>query len=232
MSRFERVAKSEERPKPRLVLQRMKSTGPSPAEALRKPPGKSGWDVLQRRSAARPGLQPAQVVAPKQPGACRGLTPGEIALARKAFADKIPYKRVMICRGTAGNPIAWIAFRNGNPAITLGKSIYIADGYSEDYSKAGPKGVELLMHELTHVWQYGELGIAPFLLRYVRELAASGFDANATYDYEPGKTPFGGATLEAQAEMIGDYEEAKARGDEEGARLIERNLHKSGLHGL
>jgi len=45
-------------------------------------------------------------------------------------------------------------------AITLGRRIYIAAGHASD---------ALLRHELAHVRQAGELGVARFLWRYVAE---------------------------------------------------------------
>jgi len=45
-------------------------------------------------------------------------------------------------------------------AITLGRRIYIAEGYATD---------ALLRHELVHVRQAGELGVIRFLWRYAAE---------------------------------------------------------------
>jgi hypothetical protein len=45
-------------------------------------------------------------------------------------------------------------------AITLGRRVYIAEGYATD---------ALLRHELVHVRQAGELGVVRFLWRYVAE---------------------------------------------------------------
>ena len=45
-------------------------------------------------------------------------------------------------------------------AITLGRRIYVAEGYATD---------ALLRHELVHVRQAGGLGVLRFLLRYAAE---------------------------------------------------------------
>jgi hypothetical protein len=45
-------------------------------------------------------------------------------------------------------------------AITLGRRIFVAEGYASD---------ALIRHELVHVRQAGELGLARFLWRYVAE---------------------------------------------------------------
>ena len=163
--------------------------------------------------------------------AARPLTDGEIALAMPAFGAALDYARVLIVAGWAGNPIVAAAFANGNPAIALGRRIHVqgralaAFGVNED-------GWALLLHELTHVWQYRELGPLRFLLRYAREFARVGFRAPALYSYVPGETRFGEATLEAQAQIVGDYSIARWRGDADALRRLARNLAGSGLYGL
>jgi hypothetical protein len=52
------------------------------------------------------------------------------------------------------------------------------------------------------------------------------------YRYVPGETRFAQARLEAQAQMVGDYCEARLTGDEARARLIARSLEGSGVYGL
>ncbi len=163
----------------------------------------------------------------------RGLTSGEIALGRDAFGDQIPLEKVRFVDGAAGNPVAKAAFRTGNTAITLRRTIYFNPAYYvADFSagKAAAKG--LFTHELTHVWQYDRLGTAWFLAKYGVQFVRSGFNAPNMYDYEQGKTPFKGARLEAQAEMAGNYAEAKAEGDAAKMALIAKNLGGSGLFGL
>jgi len=163
----------------------------------------------------------------------RRLTEGEIALGREAFGDQVPLERVAFVEGAAGNPIAKAAFRNGNGAITLRRTIYFAPAYYQpDFSagKAAAKG--LLIHELAHVWQYERMGTGWFLARYAREFAAAGFKAWRMYEYEVGMTAFQDAMLEAQAEMAGNYAEAKADGDAGKMVLVATNLSGSGLFGL
>ncbi len=158
----------------------------------------------------------------------RQLTAGEIALARECFGNSIPYESVKISDGPARNGVAIVAFQRGNPAITLGTTIYFERGYSEDFSQqAADKG--LFMHEMTHVWQYRQLGTVKFLRRYLQDLAATGFKPSRMYDYAKGTTRYGEAMLEAQANMVRDY--CLARGDEAGKAVIGRNLAGSGLYG-
>ena len=161
------------------------------------------------------------------------MTAGEIALGRAAFGDLVPLDRVTFVDGAAGNPIAKAAFRNGNGAITLRRTIYFGPAYYlPDFSvgKAAARG--LFVHELTHVWQYETLGTAWFFARYARDYAACGCKAWRMYDYEQGKTPFRVARLEAQAEMAGNYAEATADGDTAKLALIIKNLAGSGLFAL
>ena len=163
----------------------------------------------------------------------RGLTPGEIALGRDAFGDRLPLEKIRFIDGAAGNPIAKAAFRNGNSAITLRRTIHFGPAYYvDDFSagKAASKG--LFTHELTHIWQYDRLGTLWFFAVYGVQFVRSGFNAPSMYDYEQGKTPFKGAKLEAQAEMAGNYAEAKAEGDAAKMALIAKNLAGSTLFGL
>jgi len=178
-----------------------------------------------RMQASLPGA------APPPPRGARPLAAGEIALAEAAFGNGIDYGRVRMRNGPGFNPIAFFAFMLGNPAITLVATLYFKGRYCADFSAAAARDKMLFMHEMTHVWQYRALGVAPFFLRYARELAACGFRRRALYAYVTGETPFGGATLEAQAEMVGDYQGAMLSGDEAGARWIAKNLAGSGLFG-
>ncbi len=163
----------------------------------------------------------------------RSLTLGEIALGREAFGEQVPLERVTFVEGAARNPIARAAFRNGNSAITLRRTIYFGPAYYQPDFSAGKSAAKgLLIHELAHVWQYERMGTGWFFARYAREFAAVGFKAWRMYEYEIGKTPFRRAMLEAQAEMAGNYAEAKADGDEAKMALVGRNLEGSGLFRL
>ncbi|HEY0116143.1 MAG TPA: DUF4157 domain-containing protein [Allosphingosinicella sp.] len=163
----------------------------------------------------------------------RALTSGEIKLAREAFGDSLPYQKVRFVDGHGGNPIARAAFRNGNSAITLRRTIYFGPAYYlPDFAVAKPAAKGLFVHEMTHVWQYRRLWTLPFFAIYGVQFAAVGFKAWRMYEYEQGKTPFRGAKLEAQAEMAGNYAEAKVEGDAAKMALIAKNLARSGLFGL
>ena len=160
----------------------------------------------------------------------RALTAGEIALCRSIFPDDLPYAEVRLVEGAAVNDVAEMAFRNGNGAITLRRTIYFSHDYCADFSSADAGRRALFVHEMTHVWQWRRLGVPLFLLRYVRDLVACGGDARAMYRYEADRPglPFARSRLEAQAEMVGDYLiPGHPRRD-----LIAAKLTGTGLYGL
>ncbi len=164
-------------------------------------------------------------------GSQRKLTAGEVALARAAFGDKIKYDRVRLSDGPGNSAFAHMAFAKGNPAITVGSTIYFKRDYCPDFSAPG-KNRKSYMHEMTHVWQYQTLGMPAFFARYGAEFFQADCKPNDMYKYEKGKTRFAEAMLEAQANMIGDYSEAQWAGNATGKATIARNLAGSGLYGL
>ena len=175
------------------------------------------------------GPQPQERSA-VEPKSRRALTEDEIALAKATFGARIDYGIVALRNGSGGNPIAWFALRGPRTdAITLIRTIFFKR-LGEDFSKDGRAG--LFLHEMTHIWQYQALGALGFYWRYLMELLRAGLRQNDLYLYEPGKTAFSDARLEAQAQMVQDYHDVRAGGDE--AKLVEiaRNLAGSGFHGL
>ncbi|HEX8620898.1 MAG TPA: hypothetical protein VF718_02935 [Allosphingosinicella sp.] len=163
----------------------------------------------------------------------RPLTAGETALLAEAFPlGGIDVAGVRLVAGHDGNPLPGAAFRNGNTAITLRKTVYFGAHYCPDFADADPHACALFVHEMTHVWQYARLGLLRFGLTYLRDLAACRFSARAMYRYLPGETRFAAARLEAQAQMVGDYCEARLTGDEGRARLVAASLAGSGMYGL
>ena len=156
----------------------------------------------------------------------------EVDLLRPVFGRRLPYYQVRLFDGAAGNPAAMMAFRNGNTAITLRHSIYFGAHYSSDFSRAEAAEQSLLAHELTHVWQYGALGVPRFFARYARELASVRFSAPLMYRYEEGVTRFAAARLEAQAQMVGDHMRARLTGDAARVARLAVNLRGSEFFGL
>jgi len=164
-------------------------------------------------------------------GKRRKLTAGEIALARAAFGNKIDYRRVKLSEGPGLQPLAHAAFAKGNPAITIGSTVYFKRDYCPDFSAPG-KNRKSFIHEMTHVWQYRTLGMPAFFARYGAEFARVGCKASDMYKYREGSDSFGRAMLEAQAEMVADYSEAVWNADAARTASIARNLAGGGLYGL
>jgi hypothetical protein len=160
-------------------------------------------------------------------GKQRGLAAGEIALAREAFGSKIDYGKVKLSDGPGNQPLAHAAFAKGNPAITVGSTVYFKVHYCADFSAAGADKSSF-MHEMAHVWQYQKLGLLAFFVRYGAEFARVGGNPNDMYLYKKGTDAFGQAMLEAQAQMVGDYAVASAADKAE----LRKNLAGSGLYGF
>ncbi len=155
-------------------------------------------------------------------GARRPLTQGERSLVTATFGP-LALERVRLCAGPGLNPFAEVALGMENvDAITLIRTIFFKDKLADDFSTAGARA--LFLHEMTHVWQYQKLGVLRFALRYLWEFVTRGFSREALYAYRPGETAFVDATLEAQAQMVEDYEGAADRA------LLDRNLAGSGLY--
>ena len=158
----------------------------------------------------------------------RPLTAGEISLCRSVFPDPLPYGEIRLIDGPRANDFAEVAFRNRNTAITLRRTIYFGTRWCGDYSCADDEGRRLFLHEMTHVWQWQRLGVVGFLARYARDFLACRGNAHAMYRYESDDTPFAASRLEAQAEMVGDYQ----RRQWPQRALIERKLQGTGIYDL
>ena len=171
----------------------------------------------------------------RQPFATRPLTGGERSNALKAFGTPaLPLTRkAMISNGFGLNPIALSAFLNGNPAITLGNTIYCKPTYWKADFAASRTGLPLFLHEFTHVIQWDRIGFGRFTSRYVREKKACG-SADAMYDYAHRATDFGRETLEGQAQMVEDYTKVllHAPGADRIAPELKRRLTGSRVYGL
>jgi hypothetical protein len=162
----------------------------------------------------------------------RKLTAGEIALASAAFGNKIDYKDVKLCDGPGLEPLAHIAFAKGNPAITVGSTVYFKKDYCADFAAASMNGKRSFIHEMAHVWQYSALGMPAFFVRYGKDLAKAKGKPDDMYKYTQGVDPFGKAMLEAQAEMIADYSVALWSANPTQLAKVAKNMKDSGLYGL
>lgn len=164
----------------------------------------------------------------------RRVTAGEAALVRQAYGSRVDPGEVRIVDGAGWSAIAAVAFLHGNPAITVGNTIYMRhDHYRPDLTTR-TDDVNTLIHEFMHVIQYKELGFVHFGARYLTELKASGGDPNKLYDYKHRHLDFARETLEGQAAIVGDYAgdrvSPKLADQQAGARLQPR-LHGTGIYG-
>lgn len=153
-------------------------------------------------------------------------------MVAEAFGSSIRLDSVRIVNGPALIVIARGAFAKGNPAITLGETIYIkAMRYRPDLSTSQDDAA-LLLHEFFHVTQYRRLGYDWFAARYGYEMSQYGFDPDRLYDYESRSTNFAQETIEGQAEMVGVYGGLKFIRDTKGMNALAPRMRGSGVYGL
>lgn len=124
-----------------------------------------------------------------RPGAGRPLSPVELAEARLVFGDGLNYSRIRVKEGLGfSNWIADIGAalqgrrRTWDNAVTLGYVSYfpVAIRTSEGEMAGGYVGdMAWLIHELTHQWQYSQLGWR-YLLESLRVQLQGGVQS---YDY-------------------------------------------------
>jgi hypothetical protein len=120
----------------------------------------------------------------------RGLTPGEIDLARAMFGEAIDYSKVRLIRGK------WWPLQPRNAAMAPDGNIYfhpVAGGWSEDFSAEPLFRQGFFIHEMTHVWQAQRGG------RWFLPLMRHPF-CRYGYALEPGKS-FARYGIEQQAEI-------------------------------
>lgn len=168
--------------------------------------------------------------------AARRLTLGETAHVTEAFGTRIQPGQVRIVRGAAMSLFAHGAFLNGNPAITIGNTIYIKSDLAIPHTdlSTSPLSIELLLHEYTHAVQYATLGFCAFGRRYLIELRANGNDPNKLYDYASRDRDWQHETLEGQAEIVGDYARTRLSlnnpKSRKTAELLRRKLQGTGIY--
>lgn len=166
----------------------------------------------------------------------RRLTPGETAQVDEAFGSRIQPGLVRIVKGAGLSLIAQGAYLNGNPAITVGNTIYIRSDLKlplDDLSVRAD-GIELLLHEYTHVVQYATLGFGVFGKRYLTELRKLG-NADQLYKYKSRNLDWQHETLEGQAAIVGDYAASRASpknaSNRAAANLLRGKLKGTGIYG-
>jgi hypothetical protein len=154
---------------------------------------------------AEPGPGPE----PAPGGETRGLTAGEIEIARSVFGNSIDYGKVRIHNSS-------YVPGQGDNIVTPNGELYCGSHYSEDFSKTNPR---IFIHEMTHVWQYQNNILDP-RVSAMAAWAKCGFKyANAyAYQADPSKDLMD-YNLEQQADMVADYFTAKRDGRREQADI-------------
>jgi len=105
--------------------------------------------VSAATNANQLGSSVQQVATPA--GKARGLTSGEIAMARLLFADSVDYGRVKVHNGE----YLWFGMQPDDTAMTPNGEMYFnEDHFSEDFSAMDLRMQRWFMHEMAHVWQF------------------------------------------------------------------------------
>lgn len=166
----------------------------------------------------------------------RQLTDRERQAIIEAFGYEVDLNDVRIVNGPGLSPMAHWAFKlGGNPAITIGDTIFVRHNLYVADLTLKPDQFDRLLHEFTHVVQYRRLGFGTLLGRYTRNHLRHPLNRNATYDYETRKTTFDQETIEGQAEMVGNYARLRKFGGAEvrpKVEDIERRLKGTNIYGL
>jgi hypothetical protein len=138
----------------------------------------------------------------------RSLTSEEKTYLREIFHDAVDYDKVTITRGSALS--AGAARTTGN-TINLQEEHFV--GETMDLSDAGQL---VLAHEMGHVWQYQNGGLAYIPSSLIPQIVAglSGQSRNSAYDWRNAvrnHIDWSEWNAEQQAECISDYNEALRR---------------------
>ncbi|WP_222928165.1 DUF4157 domain-containing protein [Luteimonas viscosa] len=154
------------------------------------------------------GLVGGAVVGDLASRRSRGLSGTEKDYLREIFHGSVDYDAVTITRGSA---------LSAGAARTTGNTINLQDEhFSGDTLELSDAGTLVLAHEMGHVWQYQNGGLAYIPSSLVPQLVAavSGGDRNAAYDWRDAvrnRIDWADWNAEQQAECISDYNEASRR---------------------
>lgn len=135
----------------------------------------------------------------------RSLSGPERDYLQEIYHDSVDMSQVTITRGSA---------LASGAARTLGNTINLQDQHFDgDTMDLSDAGLLVLAHEMGHVWQYQNGGLAyiPSSLIPQAVAALGGGDRNAAYDWRAmvrARVPWEQWNAEQQAECISDYNEA------------------------
>jgi len=130
----------------------------------------------------------------------RAMSASEKGAMSRIFGNSVSLEKVTIIFGDGGSLIAKRAFANGNPAITLGNTIYFNSLPHEFTSVAD---LANLAHEMTHVRQYQTLGWFAVISGVAIDAAAVG--QVVPYQYWTRTLGYQYEMLEGKAQIVQDY---------------------------
>jgi hypothetical protein len=131
----------------------------------------------------------------------RSMSANEKAAINRIFGTSVNLDKVKIVFGAGGSLIAGKAFANGNPAITLGNTIYF-NSPPHEFTSAAELGT--LAHEMEHVRQYQTQGWVAVVGGVVMDAALMG-SQTTPYQYWTRTLGYQYELLEGQAQIVGDY---------------------------
>jgi hypothetical protein len=137
--------------------------------------------------------------------AARPLTSSELSDAKLIFGDSIDYTKVLVDGGSVGSVGA---------SRTIGNTVHLTSNlFKAGTSETTTEGKRILVHELTHVWQYQHQGwtYAPKAIWAQLKAAVGDGDRNGAYDWKSlvaKGVPWDEWNPEAQAEAVEDYNKA------------------------
>ncbi|HEU0202084.1 MAG TPA: DUF4157 domain-containing protein [Burkholderiaceae bacterium] len=138
----------------------------------------------------------------------RGLTSAEKKYLKEIFHDAVDYGRVTVTRGSA---------LSAGAARTTGNTINLQEEHFKgDTLDLSDQGLLVLAHEMGHVWQYQNGGLAYIPSSLIPQIVAglTGKSRNAAYDWRAAvraHIDWSEWNAEQQAECISDYNEALRR---------------------
>ena len=137
---------------------------------------------------------------------CRGLVKAEIASAREIFGDVLDYSRIKIFDrpSYATIPFKLVLGFQGIAETPNGNIYYeYSNRYGADMTR-DPEKLSILLHELTHAWQYQTR--TGLLLSAIREYFDAGSNYKALYLYDINDDKgFSESGIEQKASIVEDY---------------------------
>jgi hypothetical protein len=155
------------------------------------------------------GLVAGAIIGDKASRRSRGLTEPEKTYLKEIFRDSVDYDKVTITRDSA---------LSAGAARTVGNTINLQEqhfkGDTMELSETGPDpGILVLAHEMGHVWQYQNGGLAYIPSSLIPQIVAgiTGRSRNDAYNWKDAvrnNIDWADWNAEQQAECISDYNEA------------------------